>query len=81
VVLIAITLVSLWTTHLRVCVTGEAATTCRPLELTDPPIVLTVLLVLGLAFPDIKTLKLPGGFELERDVIGPHEDLMSEEMF
>jgi hypothetical protein len=61
-VVIVISSVSLWTPWLRVCA-GTAA--CRPLQLSDPPIVLTGLLVVIMVFPSLKRLKF-GGFEMEQ---------------
>lgn len=60
--IIVVSFVSLWTPWLRVC---TAPNTCRPLQLQDPPVVLSGLLVALLIFPDPKRVKL-GGFEVEQ---------------
>jgi hypothetical protein len=73
--LVILTFISLLTPYVRVCTVEAPAPTCRPLELADPPVLLAVLLVLVIVFPDIKTLELPGGLKFERNVIQPGEDL------
>lgn len=75
VVTAAVSWTSTLTPYLRVC---DTAGLCRPLELTDAPIILTVLLAGGLMFPDISRFKVGvEGVEVEkdRDKIGPDEDL------
>jgi hypothetical protein len=74
-ILIILTLVSSLTPHLRVCdeivaQVGAAPTvrTCRPLELTDLPVVLGLILIIGLVAPDFKRVSIAGVVELEREV-------------
>lgn len=73
----AVSWVSSLTSHLRVCDTVA----CRPLEPTDAPIVLTVLLAAGLMLPDLKRFKIgPDGIEAEPDPdrIRADEDLQPQ---
>lgn len=77
-VLVLVTAVSLWTPYLRVCSGEGVSTSCRPLQLQDPPILLVVLLAFGVVSPDIKRFKF-AGFEFERrDTIKPGRDLEPE---
>ena len=75
VTLIVLTLLSALTPHLRVCdeVVARVGTlptirTCRPLELTDLPVVLGLILIIGLVAPDFKRVSIAGVVELEREV-------------
>lgn len=79
-VMTAVTSVSLWAPHLRVCATDGGEPTCRPVELTDAPVVLGALFVFLLILPGIKSLKLPGGIEYEKaEVIARDEDLTQQQ--
>lgn len=70
--LIVITSISAFTGALRVC----EDTTCRPLSLTDPPVILGILLALGFLLPDVQTLRIGAdGVEIEKDTVGEDEDL------
>jgi hypothetical protein len=75
VALIVLTLVSDLTPHLRVCDelvarvgAVPAVRTCRPLELSDLPIVLGLIMIIGLVAPDFKRVSIAGVVELEREV-------------
>jgi hypothetical protein len=75
VILIVLSLVSASTPHLRVCdeVVAQVGTlptirTCRPLEFTDLPVVLGLILIIGLVAPDFKRVSIAGVVELEREV-------------
>ncbi len=71
-VLTVVVWVSSLTPYLRVC---EQA--CRPLGLLDPPVLVSA--VVGLLLLGVKWIKIgPDGVEMERDKVGPGEDLSRE---
>jgi hypothetical protein len=73
---IVVSLVSLWTSYLRACSVDAANhATCRPLQITDPVFPLLGLLVICIAWPEIKSLKLAGFEVTKAETLPPGQDL------
>ena len=75
VALAVVTAYSHLTLHLRVCDdivarvgTQPTVRSCRPLEVTDAPVILILILALGLILPDVQKITIAGVLELERKV-------------
>ena len=67
--------ISALTSQLRVCDdivarvgSQPAVRSCRPLEITDAPVILILLLALGFVLPDVRKISIAGVVELEREV-------------
>ena len=74
VLLLAVTTISALTPHLRVCDVG--GTGCRPLAISDAPVLLGLVLALGVILPDVQRLRVgPEGVDLTRDTVNPGADL------
>lgn len=73
--LIVATTVSHLTPHWRVCDdvvvrvgTLPTVRSCRPLAITDTPVVLGLIFIIGLIAPDFRRISVAGVLELEREV-------------
>ena len=75
--LVVVTAISALGPHLRVCVDGVG---CRPLTITDAPVLLGLVLALGVISPDVRRLRVgPEGVDLTRDTVDPEDDLPEEQ--
>lgn len=54
---------------------SPVAEVCRPLAVTDAPVLLVVLLSLLLLLPDLKTFKIAGLVEIERHIMEAREEV------
>lgn len=49
--------------------TSSTVVSCRPLQITDPQVLVAVLLAMLLLLPDLKSLKIAGLVEIERSAV------------
>ena len=74
--LVVVTTISALSPHLRVCVDAG----CRPLTVTDAPVLLGLVLALGVITPDVRRLRIgPEGVDFTRDTVDPGDDLPEEQ--